>query len=152
MEKSKKSGVLCNSPISGLSARGPKYGNDDDYADANARQIFQVFYDAINGRPTYKGGTLRINLLPTTSHVYFGTKVGATADGRKSLQPLSEGISPVQGADIQGPTAVVKSAAKIDHLKTGGTLLNQKISPSMFDSESGISKLVSLIRGYFRMG
>jgi len=129
----------------------PKYGNDDDYADANARQIFQVFYDAINGRPTYKGGTLRINLLPTTSHVYFGTKVGATADGRKSLQPLSEGISPVQGADIQGPTAVVKSAAKIDHLKTGGTLLNQKISPSMFDSESGISKLVSLIRGYFRM-
>ncbi len=129
----------------------PKYGNDDDYADANAREIFQFFYDAINGRPTYKGGTLRINLLPTTSHVYFGSKVGATADGRKALQPLSEGISPVQGADTQGPTAVVKSAAKIDHLKTGGTLLNQKISPSMFDNESGISKLVSLIRGYFRM-
>ncbi len=129
----------------------PKYGNDDDYADANAREIFQFFYDAINGRPTYKGGTLRINLLPTTSHIYFGSKVGATADGRKALQPLSEGISPVQGADTQGPTAVVKSAAKIDHLKTGGTLLNQKISPSMFDNESGISKLVSLIRGYFRM-
>ncbi len=129
----------------------PKYGNDDDYADTNAREIFQFFYDAINGRPTYKGGTLRINLLPTTSHVYFGSKVGATADGRKALQPLSEGISPVQGADTQGPTAVVKSAAKIDHLKTGGTLLNQKISPSMFDNESGISKLVSLIRGYFRM-
>jgi len=129
----------------------PKYGNDDDYADENARHIFQIFYDAINGRPTYKGGTLRINLLPTTSHVYFGTKVGATADGRKALQPLSEGISPVQGADTQGPTAVVKSAAIIDHLKTGGTLLNQKISPTMFDNDSGISKLVALIRGYFRM-
>ncbi len=129
----------------------PKYGNDDDYADANAREIFQFFYDAVNGRPTYKGGTLRINLLPTTSHVYFGGKVGATSDGRRALQPLSEGISPVQGADTQGPTAVVKSAAKIDHLKTGGTLLNQKISPTMFDNESGISKLVSLIRGYFRM-
>jgi formate C-acetyltransferase len=129
----------------------PKYGNDNDYADANAREIFEIFYDAVNGRPTYKGGTLRINLLPTTSHVYFGSKVGATADGRKALQPLSEGISPVQGADIQGPTAVVKSAAKIDQLKTGGTLLNQKISPSMFENESGISKLVSLIRGYFRM-
>ena len=129
----------------------PKYGNDDDYADANAREIFQFFYDAVNDRPTYKGGTLRINLLPTTSHVYFGSKVGATADGRKALQPLSEGISPVQGADTRGPTAVVNSAAKIDHLKTGGTLLNQKISPSMFDNESGISKLVSLIRGYFRM-
>ncbi len=129
----------------------PKYGNDDDYADANACEIFHFFYDAVNGRPTYKGGTLRINLLPTTSHVYFGSKVGATADGRKALQPLSEGISPVQGADTRGPTAVVNSAAKIDHLKTGGTLLNQKISPSMFDNESGISKLVSLIRGYFRM-
>jgi formate C-acetyltransferase len=129
----------------------PKYGNDDDYADVNACEIFQFFYDTVNGRPTYKGGTLRINLLPTTSHIYFGSKVGATADGRKALQPLSEGISPVQGADTQGPTAVVKSAAKIDHLKTGGTLLNQKISPSMFDNESGISKLVSLIRGYFRM-
>ncbi len=129
----------------------PKYGNDNDYADENARYIFQIFYDAINGRPTYKGGTLRINLLPTTSHVYFGSKVGATADGRKSLQPLSEGISPVQGADTQGPTAVIKSAAKIDHLKTGGTLLNQKISPSMFENESGILKLVALIRGYFRM-
>jgi formate C-acetyltransferase len=129
----------------------PKYGNDDDYADANAREIFQFFYDTVNGRPTYKGGTLRINLLPTTSHIYFGSKVGATADGRKALQPLSEGISPVQGADTQGPTAMVKSAAKIDHLKTGGTLLNQKISPSMFDNESGISKLVSLIRGYFRL-
>jgi len=129
----------------------PKYGNDDDFADENSRRIFKIFYDAINGRPTYKGGTLRINLLPTTSHVYFGSKVGATADGRKALQPLSEGISPVQGADTQGPTAVVKSAAKIDQLKTGGTLLNQKISPSMFDNESGISKLVGLIRGYFRM-
>jgi formate C-acetyltransferase len=129
----------------------PKYGNDDDYADENTCKIFEIFYSAINGRPTYKGGTLRINLLPTTSHVYFGTKIGATADGRKAFQPLSEGISPVQGADTKGPTAVVNSAAKIDHLKTGGTLLNQKITPSMFDSDSGISKLVALIRGYFRM-
>jgi formate C-acetyltransferase len=129
----------------------PKYGNDDDYADDNARKIFDIFYEAINGRPTCKGGRLRINLLPTTSHVYFGSKVGATADGRKALQPLSEGISPVQGADTKGPTAVVKSASKIDHLKTGGTLLNQKISPSMFDNDSAISKLIGLIRGYFRL-
>lgn len=129
----------------------PKYGNDEDYADANARLIFNIFYDAVNGRPTVKGGIFRINLLPTTSHVYFGSKVGATADGRKAHIPLSEGISPVQGADTQGPTAVLNSAAKLDHLKTGGTLLNQKLSPSMFDDDKGISKLVSLIRHYFRM-
>ncbi len=130
----------------------PKYGNDEDYADANARLIFNIFYDAVNGRPTVKGGTFRINLLPTTSHVYFGSKVGATADGRKAHIPLSEGISPVQGADTQGPTAVLNSAAKLDHLKTGGTLLNQKLSPSMFDDDKGISKLVSLIRGLFPYG
>ncbi len=129
----------------------PKYGNDDDYADQNAREIFQIFYDSINGRPTIKGGTFRINLLPTTSHVYFGSVIGATADGRRAKQPLSEGISPVQGADTQGPTAVAKSAAKIDQLKTGGTLLNQKLSPSMFDNEEGTAKLVSFIRSYFRM-
>jgi formate C-acetyltransferase len=129
----------------------PKYGNDDDYADENTKKIFEIFYNAVNGRPTYKGGKLRINLLPTTSHVYFGSKVGATADGRKALQPLSEGISPVQGADINGPTAVTNSAAKIDHLRTGGTLLNQKIVPSIFETNSGIAKLVALIRGYFRM-
>jgi len=129
----------------------PKYGNDEEYADENARLIFKMFYEAVNGRPTVKGGTFRINLLPTTSHVYFGSKVGATADGRKAHVPLSEGISPVQGADTNGPTAVLNSAAKLDHLKTGGTLLNQKLSPTMFEDESGISKVVSLVRSYFRM-
>ncbi len=129
----------------------PKYGNDDDYADENAKKIFEIYYNAVNGRPTSKGGTFRINLLPTTCHVYFGSVVGATPDGRKSSLPLSEGISPVQGADRNGPTSVLKSAAKIDHIKTGGTLLNQKFSPSFFQNDESISKIASLVRGYFRM-
>jgi formate C-acetyltransferase len=129
----------------------PKYGNDNDYADENAINIFEIFYKSINGRPTTKNGTFRINLLPTTSHVYFGSVIGATADGRKSGFPLSEGISPVQGADRSGPTSILKSAAKIDHLRTGGTLLNQKFVPSFFDTEDGIIKLTQLIRSYFRM-
>jgi len=129
----------------------PKYGNDNDYADENAVNIFEIFYKSINGRPTTKDGTFRINLLPTTSHVYFGSVIGATADGRKSGVPLSEGISPVQGADRSGPTSILKSAAKIDHLRTGGTLLNQKFVPSFFDTEDGITKLTQLIRSYFRM-
>ena len=129
----------------------PKYGNDNDYADANAVRIFNIFYNSVNGRPTVKNGTFRINLLPTTSHVYFGSVTGASADGRKAGTPLSEGISPVQGADINGPTAVLKSAAKIDHLRTGGTLLNQKFSPAFFEDDNGITKLTQLIRAYFRM-
>ncbi|GAH74823.1 unnamed protein product, partial [marine sediment metagenome] len=66
--------------------------------------------------------------------------------------PLSEGISPVQGMDINGPTSVIKSAAKIDHLRTGGTLLNQKFSPKFLSSKSGINNIAHLIRSYFKMG
>ncbi|MEJ2544437.1 MAG: glycyl radical protein [Calditrichaceae bacterium] len=129
----------------------PKYGNDDDYADAIAREVFQLFFDAVDGRPNTRGGTHRINLLPTTSHVYFGSVIGAMPDGRKAYEPLSEGISPVQGADRHGPTAVLKSASKIDHIKTGGTLLNQKFTPQLLSDETGITKLAHLIRAYFRM-
>lgn len=129
----------------------PKYGNDDDYADDQAREIFEIFYESVNGKPTTRGGTFRINMLPTTSHIYFGEVIGATPDGRKAHEPLSEGISPVQGADRNGPTAVLKSASKIDHIRTGGTLLNQKYTPAFFEEEEGILKLSKLIRSYFRM-
>jgi pyruvate-formate lyase len=84
-------------------------------------------------------------------HVYFGSLTGATADGRLAGQPLSDGISPVQGADRHGPTAVFKSAAKMDHIRTGGTLLNQKFTPQLLDGEQGLDKFVQLVRSYFRM-
>lgn len=129
----------------------PKYGNDDDYADDLLREVFEVFYSGVNGRPNTKGGCYRINLLPTTVHIYFGKMTGATPDGRKAFEPLSEGISPVQGADRFGPTAVIKSAAKIDHLRTGGTLLNQKFTPQLLADDEGINKLCHLIRTYFKM-
>ena len=73
------------------------------------------------------------------------------SNSRKAHEPLSEGISPVQGADRNGPTAVLKSASKIDHIRTGGTLLNQKFTPAFFEEEEGILKLSKLIRSYFRM-
>lgn len=129
----------------------PKYGNDDDYADDIMREIFEVFYESVEGRPNTKGGQFRINLLPTTSHVYFGSVIGAMPDGRKAKEPLSEGISPVQGTDVNGPTAVIKSAAKIDHIRTGGTLLNQKFTPQFLDNDEGINKVAQLVRSYFKM-
>ena len=129
----------------------PKYGNDDDYADKQEIDVFNTYYNAINGHKTPRGGQYRVNMLPTTCHIYFGSVIGASADGRKSKQPLSEGISPVQGADVNGPTAVIKSAAKIDQVKTGGTLLNQKFTPSLLETEKGCQSLVHLVRSYFRM-
>jgi formate C-acetyltransferase len=75
----------------------------------------------------------------------------ASADGRKAFEPTSEGISPVQGADKNGPTAVIKSAAKMDHLQTGGTLLNIKFTPQILKTETGINAVVKLIRTYFKL-
>lgn len=129
----------------------PRYGNDDDYADDVLKQIFNAYFSAVDGRPNTKGGHFRINLLPTTVHIYFGSVVGAMPDGRKAREPLSEGISPVQGVDTNGPTAVLKSAAKIDHLRTGGTLLNQKFTPQLLADDDGIEKFMHLIRSYFKM-
>ncbi len=130
----------------------PKYGNDDPAADELMLKVFEMFYDEVNGRPNTKGGKYRINLLPTTCHIYFGSVTGATPDGRKAKTPLSEGISPVQGADRHGPTAALKSAGKMDHVRTGGTLLNQKFSPSLLADEKGITNLGHLVRSYFTMG
>lgn len=132
--------------------KSPKYGNDDDYADAVLADVFNAFFDEIDGRKNTKGGFYRVNYLSTTCHVYFGSMTGATPDGRRAWEPLSDGISPVQGADRHGPTAVIKSAAKMDHARTGGTLLNQKFTPHLLEGEEGLDKVARLVRSYFRMG
>lgn len=129
----------------------PKYGNDDDYADDIMKTLFDHYFDAVDGRPAGNGGIHRINMLPTTCHVYFGSVIGALPDGRKAGLPLSEGISPVQGADRNGPTSVIKSAAKMDHVRTGGTLLNQKFLPDILKDDAGLTRLLHLVRSYFKM-
>jgi len=128
----------------------PKYGNDDPRADDLAEALFNAYYDVLNGRPNTKGGKYRVNLLPTTVHIYFGSVLEASANGRKAGEPVSEGISPSQGADSQGPTAVLKSAARIDHARTGGTLLNMRFSPQVLAGE-GINRLADLVRSYFSL-
>ena len=130
----------------------PKYGNDDDAADDIMKIVFNAFFEEVDGRKNIKGGNYRIDMLPTTCHIYFGSVIGATPDGRKAGQPLSEGISPVQGADRFGPTAVIKSASKMEQVKTGGTLLNQKFTPQLLQGEEGINNLGHLVRIYFKLG
>lgn len=129
----------------------PKYGNDDPYADDIMKSIFQFYQSEVTGRPNMNGGYYRINMLPTTCHVYFGEVMMASANGRLAHKPVSEGISPEKGADTNGPTAVVKSAAKMDHLQTGGTLLNQKFTPSVVEGEEGLNQMSNLVRTYFNM-
>jgi len=100
---------------------------------------------------TPSGGEGHIDMLPTTCHVYCGSVLGTSADGRRAGNPVSEGFSPVQGADCCGPTAVMKSASRMDHVRTGGTFLNQKFTPHMLSGEEGLERLVHLVRAYFKL-
>ncbi|MGQ9618276.1 MAG: trans-4-hydroxy-L-proline dehydratase [Candidatus Aminicenantia bacterium] len=130
----------------------PKFGNDNDYADGIMRDLFNLIFLTIEGRKNTKGGVYHVNYLSTTCHVYFGSVTGATPDGRKDFTPVSDGISPSQGVDRLGPTAVIKSVSKMDHALSGGTLLNLKFTPSIIEGEEGIERLAQLIRSHFRLG
>lgn len=129
----------------------PKYGNDDDYADNIMKEVFDFYCGSVTGRPNIKGGHYAVNMLPTTCHVYFGEVMIASANGRLAHKPVSEGISPDKGADVNGPTAVLKSASKMDHLRTGGTLLNQKFTPEVLAGDKGLEQMANLIRAYFNL-
>lgn len=131
----------------------PKYGVDDDYADDLAKRVFDTSIDIVESYPPtpVRNASRHIFGLPTTAHLYFGSVCGATPDGRDEGTPLSEGISPVQGMDSEGPSAVFKSVGKLDHVRTGGTLLNQKLSPDLVNESEAMTKLAQLLRGYFKM-
>jgi formate C-acetyltransferase len=130
----------------------PFYGNDDDYADNIALQVYNDLFDAIDGKPNTKGEMFHLNMLSTTCHVYFGKIMGATPNGRLAHKSISDGTSPSHGCDTNGPSAVIKSLTKIDQVKSGGTLLNQRFLPSLLKRDEDIIKLGQLVRSYFALG
>jgi len=132
--------------------RTPKFGNDDDRADRLMRRVYRSLLEAIDGRPNTRGGRYHLNMLSTTCHVYFGTRTGASPDGRHAGLPVSDGTSPAHGADRCGPTAVCRSLGKMDQVQSGGTLLNQRFLPQVLEGEDGVDKLAALVRTYFRLG
>lgn len=132
--------------------RTPFFGNDDDRADNIMRRVYDSLFSAIDGRPNTKGTVYHLNMLSTTCHVYFGKMLGASANGRLGGLPLSDGTSPSHGADRHGPTAVIKSLSKMDQVKSGGTLLNQRFLPDVLKSDQDLDKLCQLVRTYFRLG
>ncbi|NOU60894.1 glycyl radical protein [Marinifilum sp. JC070] len=130
----------------------PFFGNDDDYADDIAVKVYNDLLAAIDGKPNTKGETFHLNMLSTTCHVYFGKVMGATPNGRLAGKSISDGTSPSHGCDTNGPSAVIRSLTKIDHTKSGGTLLNQRFLPSLLKRDEDIAKLSKLIRSYFSLG
>jgi len=133
--------------------RTPFFGNDDDYADSIAVQVYNDLFHTIDGKPNIKpGGKYHMNMLSTTCHVYFGKVLGASPNGRLAGKSISDGTSPSHGADTHGPSAVIKSLSKLDQTKSGGTLLNQRFLPSLVKKDEDVKKLGHLIRSYFTLG
>jgi formate C-acetyltransferase len=130
----------------------PFYGNDHDYADVIAVRVYDDLVATIDGQPNIKGGKYHLNMLSTTCHIYFGKVLGASANGRLAGKSISDGTSPSHGADTNGPSAVIKSLSKLDQVKSGGTLLNQRFLPSLLKTNQDIAKLGKLIRAYFSLG
>ncbi len=130
----------------------PFFGNDDNYADDIALQVYNDLFKAIDGKPNIKGGSYHLNMLSTTCHVYFGKVMGATPNGRLANKSISDGTSPSHGCDVNGPSAVIRSLTKLDHVKSGGTLLNQRFLPSLLKRDKDLVKLSNLIRSYFALG
>jgi len=132
--------------------RTPFFGNDNDGADTIALQVYDDLLKAIDGKPNTKGGSFHLNMLSTTCHIYFGKVMGATPNGRLACKSISDGTSPSHGCDINGPSAVIRSLTKLDHTRSGGTLLNQRFLPSLLKRNQDIEKLGHLIRSYFKLG
>lgn len=132
--------------------KAPKYGTDDEYVDYLAREILDLFCAVLKGHHNRYEVPYTANMIPTTTHIYFGDLTGATPDGRKAGEPLSEGVSPVQGTDTNGPTAVINSVTKLNHAKCSGTLLNMKFHPMALSGEDALKKFAKLIKTYFELG
>ncbi|MDO5350768.1 MAG: pyruvate formate lyase family protein [Lachnospiraceae bacterium] len=131
----------------------PKFGNDDDYVDSIAVKMANFYYDEVhryldcNGKPFLSAFMGISNYIPT------GRVVGATPDGRKAGEPLTEGVSPYAGSDKRTPIAAMRSAAKITHdIHSGGTLLNMRLGKELVETRRGQANLGALLLSYFALG
>ncbi len=130
----------------------PHYGNDNDEVDELAAWALGLFAEIMSKetgmRGNYSGGTFTM-----TAHIYMGQMLGATPDGRKAGEPIADAISSRQGFDKNGPTAFLRSAAKLPHRAlTNGDQLNIKFTPTSVEGDRGAEKLRQLIETYFSMG
>jgi len=131
----------------------PKYGNDEEYTDSIARDIYDICYD-LHSKTDHLGRPVMPSAYSVTGHVAFGEFTGALPNGKKARKPLVDAsVSAQGGTDKNGPTALVKSAAKIvDTVKYSSNHFNMKFHPTALRGIDGARKLLSLIKTYFDLG
>ena len=128
----------------------PKYGNDIPEVDYFAREVAYLYTKPLEKYKNPRGGMFHAGIYPVSANVPLGAQTGATPDGRLAHTPVADGIGPMAGRDVNGPTATANSVARIDHMiASNGTLLNQKFHPSALEGEKGLNDFESLIRTFF---
>lgn len=136
--------------IKSILSNAPKFGNDDDRADTFAINLMDIYMNNLRSLKNSKGGTYTPSIFTATSNIPFGARCLASPDGRKSSEPLSDGISPAHGTDVNGPIAVLNSLSKLPNfLAAGGALLNQKLDPALVADRKGLDNFASLIKTFF---
>ncbi|ERK32304.1 glycyl radical protein [Clostridium intestinale] len=146
---------LKGEKIRTLLENAPKYGNDIDYVDSIASDIYDTYINEISKYKNTRfgkgpiGGNYGLSTSGISSNVPMGCVTGATPDGRKAWTPAAEGCSPVQGTDIKGPTSVLKTISKLPNiLMTGGQLLNVRFSPDLINNDIGFQKFLMFIKSF----
>ena len=128
----------------------PKYGNDLREVDLFAREVGQTYTKPLLAHTNPRGGMFHAGLYPVSANVPLGHQAGASPDGRLSNTPIADGVGPMSGRDVKGPTATANSVSRLDlGDASNGTLLNQKFHPSALAGEMGLEKFVAYLRGFF---
>jgi len=135
--------------IRSMCLAAPKFGNDDDYVDGEVGWVTRMVTEEITKCKTPYGGRKFPVLVPMSSYVPAGLRVGALPSGRLAGEPLSDGVSPTQGSDVKGPTAILKSVGKLNNAAVSlGQTLNLRLDPAVFEKTDGFRKLADLIRTF----
>ena len=133
-----------------LIADMPKYGNDLREVDLFARKVGQTYTKPLLQHTNPRGGMFHAGLYPVSANVPLGHQAGASPDGRLANTPIADGVGPMSGRDVKGPTATANSVSRLDlGDASNGTLLNQKFHPSALAGEMGLEKFVAYLRGFF---
>jgi len=136
-----------------LASRWPRYGNGDPEVDRYTQIAADVFSDAVTARRNTRGGRWVPGFYTMTCHHGFGHRTGALPDGRPAGVRLSNGLAPVDGVERRGPTAVLRSAAKLDsHRWTNGYALNLKFDARAVDGLAGRKALAALVKRFMADG
>lgn len=142
-----------NEPLRQKLLTGPRFGNDLEHVDALARDLVARFCALVSAEKTHAGGHYKASLISYGLNVYEGALEPATPDGRRAGEPLSNSMSPSNGAERRGPTATLNSLARIDQTEIGyGNSVNMRLPVGLLKSHKGVESVAHLVRTYFDQG